>query len=118
KRVLGRAAHGVALSFADARRYFPRRTEVHVTGNPIREDIVRVPEDRETLGKEGLQEFELEDARRTVVVFGGSQGALHIDRAAVEACRLLVDRSDLQVVLITGPAHLQLASRAAPPGGP
>jgi UDP-N-acetylglucosamine--N-acetylmuramyl-(pentapeptide) pyrophosphoryl-undecaprenol N-acetylglucosamine transferase len=48
------------------------------------------------------------------VVFGGSQGALHVDRAAIEACRVLSGRSDLQVVLITGPAHLEVTRRALP----
>jgi UDP-N-acetylglucosamine--N-acetylmuramyl-(pentapeptide) pyrophosphoryl-undecaprenol N-acetylglucosamine transferase len=47
-----------------------------------------------------------------VVIFGGSQGALHLDQAAVGACRLLRHRADLQVVLLTGPAHLDLVRRA------
>jgi UDP-N-acetylglucosamine--N-acetylmuramyl-(pentapeptide) pyrophosphoryl-undecaprenol N-acetylglucosamine transferase len=47
----------------------------------------------------------LEPDRRTAVFLGGSQGALRLDRAAVELCRLLADRSDLQVLVITGPRH-------------
>jgi len=117
-RVLARAARSVALSFADTRRFFPRRMDVQVTGNPVREEILRVPDEREQLRKEALQELELMDGRRTVVVFGGSQGALHVDRAAIGACRVLSARSDLQVVLITGPSHLEVVSRAAPAGAP
>jgi UDP-N-acetylglucosamine--N-acetylmuramyl-(pentapeptide) pyrophosphoryl-undecaprenol N-acetylglucosamine transferase len=113
-RVLSRIARGVGLSFADAARFFPARSRPVVTGNPVREEILRVPEERQLLTKEARGELELEDARRTVVIFGGSQGALHIDRAAIGACLLLADRADLQVVLITGPAHLDAIRRAAP----
>jgi len=96
----------VGLSFAEAGHFFPRRTRLVLTGNPVREEILRVRTERDALAKEARIELMLDDARRTVLIFGGSQGALHIDRAAVGACRLLSARSDLQVVLITGPAHL------------
>jgi UDP-N-acetylglucosamine--N-acetylmuramyl-(pentapeptide) pyrophosphoryl-undecaprenol N-acetylglucosamine transferase len=90
-----------------------------LTGDPVREDIVRVPQDRETLAKEGRVELDLDERRRTVLIFGGSQGALHIDRAALGACRLLGDRPDIQMVLITGPAHLEVIRRGLPaPGRP
>jgi UDP-N-acetylglucosamine--N-acetylmuramyl-(pentapeptide) pyrophosphoryl-undecaprenol N-acetylglucosamine transferase len=116
-RVLSRISGAVALSYADAARFFPRKVRLAVTGNPVREEILRVPEERQLLAKEAREELGLDDARRTVVIFGGSQGALHIDRAAIGACRLLAHRSDLQVVLITGPAHLDAIRRAAPPEG-
>jgi UDP-N-acetylglucosamine--N-acetylmuramyl-(pentapeptide) pyrophosphoryl-undecaprenol N-acetylglucosamine transferase len=116
-RVLARLARAVALSFRDARRYFPRRIRVELTGNPVRPEILRVSEEREVLAKEAREVLELEDGRRTVVIFGGSQGALHIDRAAVGACRLLWSRADLQIVLITGPAHLEAIRRALPSSG-
>lgn len=118
-RALSVVAARVALSFAAAERRFPRfvRSRLSVTGNPVREEILRVPEERDTLAKEGRREFNLAEDRRTIVVFGGSQGALNIDRAAAGACRLLASRSDLQIVLITGPAHLSLIQRTLPGGG-
>jgi UDP-N-acetylglucosamine--N-acetylmuramyl-(pentapeptide) pyrophosphoryl-undecaprenol N-acetylglucosamine transferase len=105
-RALARLSRAVALSFADAGRRMARRVRKVITGNPVREEILRVREDRDTLAKEASAELDLEEGRRTIVIFGGSQGALHIDRAAVGACRALATRSDLQVVIITGPAHL------------
>jgi UDP-N-acetylglucosamine--N-acetylmuramyl-(pentapeptide) pyrophosphoryl-undecaprenol N-acetylglucosamine transferase len=118
-RALARLARAVGLTFRDARKFFPRRVRAEVTGNPVRPEILRVADDREVLAKGGRKELELEDGRRTVLVFGGSQGALHIDRAAVGACRLLWGRADLQIILITGPAHLETIGRALPsaPGG-
>jgi UDP-N-acetylglucosamine--N-acetylmuramyl-(pentapeptide) pyrophosphoryl-undecaprenol N-acetylglucosamine transferase len=114
-RAMSRLSRAVALSFRDSRRFFPRRTRVELTGNPVRPEILRVLEDRDVLAKEAREVLELDDARRTIVIFGGSQGALHIDRAAVGACRLLEARADLQLVLITGPAHLEAIRRGIPP---
>lgn len=105
-RALSRVASSVALAFPQARSFFGRRRRVVVTGNPVRERIVRVRRSREALAAEARKELELDEARSTVVVFGGSQGALHLGRSAVGACRLLADRRDLQILLITGPAHL------------
>jgi UDP-N-acetylglucosamine--N-acetylmuramyl-(pentapeptide) pyrophosphoryl-undecaprenol N-acetylglucosamine transferase len=113
-RVLSRLSRTVAVSFPETAVLFPKRTSVVVTGNPVRDEILRVAEERQVLAKEAIEELELEDSRKTVVIFGGSQGALHIDRAAIGTCTLLADRTDLQVVLITGPAHLETIRRAIP----
>jgi UDP-N-acetylglucosamine--N-acetylmuramyl-(pentapeptide) pyrophosphoryl-undecaprenol N-acetylglucosamine transferase len=116
-RALARLSRAVALSFADAARRIARRVRTVLTGNPVRDEILRVREDRDTLAKEALAELDLEEGRRTIVIFGGSQGALNIDRAAVGACRLMAARTDLQVVIITGPAHLEAVGHGWP-GGP
>jgi UDP-N-acetylglucosamine--N-acetylmuramyl-(pentapeptide) pyrophosphoryl-undecaprenol N-acetylglucosamine transferase len=118
-RVLSRVAQAVALSFQDAAGRFPRRVRGRtiLTGNPVRPEILRVPEERESLAKEARSELDLRDDRRTVVIFGGSQGALRIDQAAAGACRLMADRRDVQIVLITGPAHLEVTGRGLPEGG-
>ncbi len=116
-RALARLARAVAVSFPDARRSFARGLRVELTGNPVREDILRVPEERDALAKEGREALDLEEGRKTVLVFGGSQGALRIDRAAAGAGRILSARSDLQVVLITGPAHLDSIRAGLPSTG-
>ncbi len=112
-RAFARPARRVAVAFAEARRAFPRRTRTVVTGNPVREEILSVPSERDRLAKEARQEFDLEDERRTVVVFGGSQGALHVNRSVVDAIGRL-EAEDLQVLLLTGPAH-EATVRAALP---
>ncbi|HZD79867.1 MAG TPA: undecaprenyldiphospho-muramoylpentapeptide beta-N-acetylglucosaminyltransferase [Actinomycetota bacterium] len=105
-RSLAIPARSVALAFAEAARLLPKRTRTVVTGNPVRAEILAVPEDRETLAKEARSELGLDPDRATVVVFGGSQGALHVNRATVEAVERLRHRGDLQILLLTGPANL------------
>jgi UDP-N-acetylglucosamine--N-acetylmuramyl-(pentapeptide) pyrophosphoryl-undecaprenol N-acetylglucosamine transferase len=112
RALAGRAA-AVGVSFPESAQRFrtrPGRT-VSVTGNPVRRQILQVRERREELAAEARRELELEPGRRTVIVFGGSQGALHIDRAVAGVSRLLADRGDVQIVLITGPAHLEEVRR-------
>ena len=116
-RMSGRFARIVALSFADAAKFLARRTRTVVTGNPVREEILRVHADRAALREEAIGELGLEDGRRTIVVFGGSQGALHIDRAVIGLCGLLRDREDLQLVLLTGRAHFDAISDSIPADG-
>lgn len=117
-RLAARWARAVALSFAEAASRFPRRARTVVTGNPVRDAIARVPAERDALTAEAREELGLEAGRRTVVVFGGSQGALHLDRAAAGAVGLLGDRDDLQLLIITGPAHVQEVERRLPHGSP
>ena len=115
-RAFARPARRVALAFAEARRALPRRARTVLTGNPVRAEILAVPTDRERLAKEARTELELDEGKRTIVVFGGSQGALHVNRAFAEALRVW-DRSDLQVVLLTGPAHVEAVRASLPAGG-
>jgi UDP-N-acetylglucosamine--N-acetylmuramyl-(pentapeptide) pyrophosphoryl-undecaprenol N-acetylglucosamine transferase len=114
---LSRISAAVGLSFADAARMFPHRRRLVVTGNPVRQEILRVPEERGALRAAGNRLLGLKGGRRTIVIFGGSQGALHIDQAAAGACRILAARSDLQVVLITGPAHQDAIRQGLPTAG-
>ena len=113
-RILARLAHAVALSFAEARRMLPRPVHTVVTGDPVREEILAVPSERVLLAKEAREALGLEEDRTTVLVFGGSLGALHVNRATAEALHLLEDRVDLQVILLTGPAHFDELRRRIP----
>lgn len=117
-RVAARWARAVGLSFAEAARRFPRRVRTEVTGNPVRDSISRVPLERDVLAGEAREELGLEGGRRTVVVFGGSQGALHLDRAATGAVPLLGEPDDLQLLIITGPAHVDEVDRRLPSEAP
>jgi len=117
-RLASRWARAVALSFAEAAPRFPRRARTVVTGNPVRDAIARVGPERDALAAEAREKLGLEDGRRTVVVFGGSQGALHLDRAAAGAVPLLGEREDLQLLIITGPAHVDEVERRLPRTAP
>jgi UDP-N-acetylglucosamine--N-acetylmuramyl-(pentapeptide) pyrophosphoryl-undecaprenol N-acetylglucosamine transferase len=104
-RLLARLATATALTFDDSRVRFPRSVRTEVTGLPLRRDIRGVVSRREELAAEARRTWDLKPGRTTVLVTGGSQGALHVDRTVAEAIPLLADRSDLQLVVLTGIAH-------------
>ncbi len=104
-RIAARWATAIAVTFDAARAWFPARTRVERTGNPIRSAIASVPERRAELSSEASAVFGLDEGRRTIVVMGGSQGALRLNELTREVAAILTDRGDLQILLATGPAH-------------
>lgn len=95
-RLLGRFARAVALGHPAAERYFGRRVRAVVTGNPIRSDIAGRSR------AEGLAAFGLDPDRRTLLVFGGSQGGRSINQALVAAAPRLLNELGLQILHQTG----------------
>ena len=94
-RFVARFAKAAAVSFPDTP--LPRAV---VTGNPIREEVLAV--DRRRDRDEARAALELEPGRKVVLVFGGSLGALRINRATIDAVRQWKDRTDLAVRHVVG----------------
>jgi UDP-N-acetylglucosamine--N-acetylmuramyl-(pentapeptide) pyrophosphoryl-undecaprenol N-acetylglucosamine transferase len=112
-RLLSRLATATALTFDDSRTRFPRSVRTEATGLPLRREIKGVISRREELAAEARRTWDLEPGRTTVLVTGGSQGALHVDRTVAETVPLLADRSDLQLIVLTGVAHEAVVAAAA-----
>jgi UDP-N-acetylglucosamine--N-acetylmuramyl-(pentapeptide) pyrophosphoryl-undecaprenol N-acetylglucosamine transferase len=112
-RLLSRRADVVALSFADAAARLPRRARAVVTGNPVRSAVASVPTRRAELADEARSTLGLASGRTTVCVFGGSQGAQALDRLVAGAADALAERGDLQLLVLTGPANLELLRDAS-----
>ncbi len=103
-RVFFPFSYKVFITFEHSRRFF-RGKEVIKTGLPVREELLR---DRvtDTVAKERLA-F---DSREPVVLFmGGSQGAVFINKLAVEFAK----RTGLQVLLISGKKHYEETKSSA-----
>ncbi|WP_420436658.1 undecaprenyldiphospho-muramoylpentapeptide beta-N-acetylglucosaminyltransferase [Candidatus Poriferisocius sp.] len=94
-RLAGRWARASAVSFPGTK--LPRAV---LTGNPVREEVLRVNRDNDRLVARAS--LELGEGRRLVVVASGSLGASRINRAAFEAVRHWADREDLAVHHVIG----------------
>lgn len=108
-RLLAKIVKRVAVSFESSRIAFGE--SALVTGNPVREEFSRLPS-----AADARRRFSLEPHRRTVLVFGGSLGALGLNTLVASAVRELASESDrFQVVHVTGAAdHSRIASLYAP----
>lgn len=92
-RLLAPRAARIYLGFEKAREYMGKHRGLVVTGNPLRREIVSegVRRPREVFG--------LAEGSPLLLVFGGSQGASRLNRAAVE---FILAREDVQAILQTG----------------
>ena len=95
-RWLGLVAAEVHISYLESRSYFRRRDNLKVTGNPLRQSLLR--QDRAS----AYETLRLEPAKRTLLLFGGSRGAANLNRAFAGALPLLSRVPRLQVLWQTG----------------
>lgn len=96
-RLLSSRVDEVHISFERSRRHLKRTDNVKLTGNPTRDMVGRISRE------EGARYFDLDPARRTVLVFGGSLGASSINAAMMEAGSGLTS-SDVQIIWQAGSA--------------
>jgi UDP-N-acetylglucosamine--N-acetylmuramyl-(pentapeptide) pyrophosphoryl-undecaprenol N-acetylglucosamine transferase len=98
-RMAARFAQRVGVGVAAAVAAFPPGKAVLV-GNPVRPELLRL--DRATARAEALATFGLEPRRRTLFVFGGSQGARRINQALVAATAHWPEPGGMQVLHACG----------------
>ncbi len=110
-RRLGKKADLILLGMEGARKYFTAAGETVVTGNPVRPGIIgagRVA---------AASTFGLDPGKKTVLVFGGSQGARAINMVFAVTAHRLADRG-VQVIWQTGSGEYpEYRSLDGGPGG-
>jgi UDP-N-acetylglucosamine--N-acetylmuramyl-(pentapeptide) pyrophosphoryl-undecaprenol N-acetylglucosamine transferase len=94
-RVLAPAASRIYLGFEQARGHFKKGAPVMVTGNPLRRDI------GDRRGPDARSAFGLPAGGTVLLVFGGSQGAMRLSRAAAD---YILRRKGLRAIVQTGEA--------------
>lgn len=105
-KYLAKKAAAVCLTYEHAAAGLTTTAPVHVTGNPVRRQVIEA--DRDT----GRALFGLAEDDFMLLVFGGSLGARHINNAIVAMKDDLLARSNLHIVHITGPKELDAVCEA------
>ncbi len=108
-RLIARWAKVSAVSFPGTP--LPRAV---VTGNPVRPEIAAIDPNRDMDAARAA--FGVRQGRRLLLVFGGSLGALRINRAVLEALPRWSDREDLVVHHVIGTRDWDALSAAVPTG--
>ena len=98
-RLLSRFSVCSFLGFPKAAEYLSGRTLF--TGNPVRREIVSAASKRDSWRKRALEKLNLSPKKKTLLVLGGSQGALWINRLFLKAVPLLKEMG-IQIVHVTG----------------
>ncbi|MGB7062992.1 MAG: undecaprenyldiphospho-muramoylpentapeptide beta-N-acetylglucosaminyltransferase [Candidatus Zixiibacteriota bacterium] len=93
-RILARFVDKVCLSYSRSLRYFPAGKKFSLIGNPIRENLIRKEKSA------ALAEFGLVADKKTIFVFGGSQGSHALNQTFLRCLDLL--KPDWQILWQTG----------------
>jgi UDP-N-acetylglucosamine--N-acetylmuramyl-(pentapeptide) pyrophosphoryl-undecaprenol N-acetylglucosamine transferase len=94
-RWLGKRATSICVAYDGMEKYFPKE-RIKFTGNPVREDLINLPEK-----VEAANYFGLEESRRTILVLGGSLGAGTINKGIAVNIDLWMEK-DIQMLWQTG----------------
>lgn len=95
-RILAPLVNRVCISFEDSRRYFSRFSRVTLTGNPRSGEVLGHTRD------EAARSLGLHPGRKTILVVGGSRGALKINEVMTELILQGKLLPRVQVYYITG----------------
>ncbi len=105
-RWLGKVVDVICTAYEGMEKYFPAE-KIVVTGSPVRKNIREI---KYTPG-EARKFFGLEENRKTLLIIGGSQGALRINEAvALHIEKLLAN--GIQVIWQTGKFSQEMAERS------
>lgn len=97
-RLLARQAKAVCLTFPAAAEYFPHPERLHVTGLPIRTEILT------TTREQARGYFQIpDDGKPVLLITGGSQGAASLNTAATEAVPVLLTKG-IRILFLCGKA--------------
>ncbi|MBI5417221.1 undecaprenyldiphospho-muramoylpentapeptide beta-N-acetylglucosaminyltransferase [Candidatus Poribacteria bacterium] len=95
-RTLGHMVNCITISFEETIKYLPKGKCI-LTGNPVRPEIIS------RTRKDACAALNLDINKKTILIFGGSQGAHKINTTCIEMKNILESFSDkIQLILITG----------------
>ena len=103
-RNVGKKAKAICVAYHHLEQWFPAE-KIHFTGNPLRANInANAPRE------EAAQYFNLDPMKPVVLLVGGSQGALGINKGISAQLKAFCD-SDLQLIWQTGKFYFDQAQQ-------
>jgi len=106
-KLLAKKVKKICVAYDGMERFFPS-DKIVKTGNPVREDVVKI----EGKKYEAINYFGLEDNLKTILVVGGSQGARSIN-LSMKAGLEKIKESGCQLIWQTGKLFYQEAGALA-----
>ena len=105
-KMLAKKVQRICLAYANMERFFPKE-KIMLTGNPVRQDIKNLEAKR----ARGIEHFDLDATKKTVLVVGGSLGARTINQS-IDAGLEEIVKNDIQLVWQTGNLYVNEANAA------
>ncbi|MBS1651788.1 MAG: undecaprenyldiphospho-muramoylpentapeptide beta-N-acetylglucosaminyltransferase [Bacteroidetes bacterium] len=105
-KILSKKATTICVAYEGMEKFFPAH-KIILTGNPVRQDIHHVELKKEN----ALDYFKLNKENKTILIIGGSLGALSINEAIKNGLDLLV-KNNIQIIWQTGKSYFLKATQA------
>jgi UDP-N-acetylglucosamine--N-acetylmuramyl-(pentapeptide) pyrophosphoryl-undecaprenol N-acetylglucosamine transferase len=105
-RLLERYASEIHLSFENSIKYFKKKNKLNVTGNPVRENLIKIDK------VDALNQYDLNSSNKTLFILGGSLGAGSINKA-VEKFIKYDYTGDINIIWQTGKNYFELYKHLA-----
>lgn len=102
-KLLAKRVQKICVAYDGMEKYFPKE-KINLTGNPVRADIIGSYEKR----NEALEFFQLNPAKKTILVIGGSLGARTLNNATAQSLNRLVNEG-YQLIWQTGKSYYHTA---------
>ena len=104
-KILKNRVQTICVAYDRMDRFFPSE-KIVLTGNPVRKEITKLEGKRER----GLEKFNLDSTKKTVLVVGGSLGARSINHSIDANLQLFAD-NDIQLIWQTGKLYTEQAKK-------
>jgi UDP-N-acetylglucosamine--N-acetylmuramyl-(pentapeptide) pyrophosphoryl-undecaprenol N-acetylglucosamine transferase len=101
-KLLGGKVDKICVAYEGMDRFFPSK-KIILTGNPVRQDVI-TPGNK----TEALEHFQLEKAKKTVLIVGGSLGAGTLNKSVLHYLYQQPGQDNFQLLWQTGNHHFGL----------
>jgi len=102
-KLLAKKAKKICVAYDGMDRFFPK-DKIILTGNPVRQGLVN----NKITHEEGINFFNLDPSKKTILVIGGSLGARTINQCIMKNLKK-IKNSDVQFVWQTGKIYYEQA---------
>lgn len=110
-KLLAKNAKKICVAYDRMETFFPA-DKIIMTGNPVRQDLVNSRIGRE----DALRPFNLDPAKKTILILGGSLGARTINQCIIANLEV-IRQSDVQFIWQTGKFYFEQATEAVKKAG-
>lgn len=106
-KMLAKNVSKICVAYDNMNRWF-EESKICFTGNPVRQNIVNILNKRD----DAIKHFKLSSNKKTLLVVGGSLGALTINESIAKNLKYFVD-NDIQLIWQTGKGYYSRAKEQA-----
>ena len=92
----------IFIAYDEVKKYIKEDIDIINTGNPIRSSIIK--QDK----IQARQSIDLDPDKFTIFIFGGSQGALHINTYIAKRAASWIQKYDVQIIWQTGTSSYEM----------